>query len=214
MIDDLGISEDTVIAFTSDHGGLSNRGAESGRDVATSNLPYRAGKGHLYEGGLRVPFLMIYPPVVEAGSKTDAVAVGTDLYPTLLDLAGIELLPDEHSDGISLVPALKGESLVRSRPLIWHSPKPRPDQTGDDAASAIRVGDFKLVKRYFPVSFELYDLGIDPYEVNDLALEKPKELENLRDSLERILTSWDSMEPRKNWRDSSITAPLVSGGEG
>jgi arylsulfatase A-like enzyme len=209
LLDELNIADNTVILFSSDHGGLSNRGEESQRGVATSNLPYRAGKGHLYEGGLRVPFVVVYPPMVEASSKTDEVAVGTDIYPTMLALAGLDLLPEEHKDGISLVPALKGDGLPRDRPLIFHSPLPRPDQTGDDAASAIRVGDLKLVKRYFPVRLELYDVIKDPYEEVNLAGQNPEAVKTMRERLERNLVRWESMEPRKNWKDKTVTAPLV-----
>tara|TARA_R110000850_G_scaffold225641_13_gene351033 strand:+ start:3934 stop:5406 length:1473 start_codon:yes stop_codon:yes gene_type:complete len=209
LLDELNIADNTVILFTSDHGGLSNRGLESQRGVATSNLPYRAGKGHLFEGGLRVPFVVVYPPMVEATSRTDEVAVGTDIYPTLLDLAGIELLLEEHKDGASLVPALKGDEMNRMRPLIWHSPLPRPDQTGDAAASAIRVGDLKLVKYYFPVSVELYNVIEDPYEEMNLASRKPEMVKNLLERLESNLVRWQSMEPRKNWKDKTVTAPLV-----
>ena len=209
LVDELGIADDTVILFTSDHGGLSNRGADSQRGVATSNLPFRAGKGHLYEGGLRVPFLISYPPLTKPGSRTDEIAVGTDIYPTLLDLAGLDLLPEEHKDGTSLVAALKGESVDRTRPLIWHSPLPRPDQTGDVAASAIRIGDHKLVKHYFPAGVELYDLKKDPYEEENLASQKTERATEMRERLEKNLVRWGSMSPRKNWKDKSVTAPLT-----
>ena len=209
LLDELNISDNTVILFTSDHGGLSNRGPESQRGVATSNLPYRAGKGHLYEGGLRVPLVVVYPPMVKAGSVTDEVSVGTDIYPTTLALAGLNLLPEEHKDGISLIPALKGERLTRVRPLIFHSPLPRPDQTGDTAASTIRVGDLKLVKRYFPGSLELYNVVNDPYEETNLASQKPEVVKTMQERLESNLVRWDSMEPRKNWKDKTVTAPLV-----
>lgn len=210
LVDELGIADNTIIAFTSDHGGLSNRGPDSNRDVATSNLPYRAGKGHLYEGGLRVPFLIAYEGNVAAGSTTKELAVGTDLYPTLLDLAGLELLPKSHADGISLVPALHGKPMERKRPVIWHSPLPRPTQTGDAAASSIRVGDKKLVKHYFPVRLELYDLKADPTEATNLAESQPDEATKLVSRLEKILTRFESMPPRKDWKDKSITAPLSS----
>ena len=209
LLDELKIADNTVIAFTSDHGGLSNRGTESKRGVATSNLPYRAGKGHLYEGGLRVPFIFAYPKLVKAGSKTDTIAIGTDLYPTLLDLAGKELEPKDHADGISLVESLKGNSQTREKPFIMHSPLPRPDQTGDKAASAIRVKNLKLVKNYFPESVELYDLDTDPYEKNNIAASQPEAVEKLKGRLERTLVRYNSMAPRKHWKDKTVTAPLV-----
>ena len=211
LLDELDIAENTVVALTSDHGGLSNRGAESNRDVATSNLPYRAGKGHLYEGGLRVPFLIAYPKKVKPGSVSEVVALGTDLYPTLLDLAGLGLLPKEHADGISLRSALAGGEQEREKPVIWHSPLPRPGQTGDEAASSIRVRDFKLVKRYFPESVEFYDLEADPYEEKNLAEERPDEVAKMKGRLERTLVRYGSMPPRKDWKDPTVTAPLSGG---
>lgn len=211
LVDELGIAEDTVIALTSDHGGLSNRGLESNRGVATSNLPYRAGKGHLYEGGLRVPFVVAFPKVVAPKSESTTTAVGTDLFPTLLDLAGLPLLEKDHADGISLAASLKGGDSERVRPLIFHSPLPRPDQTGDAAASAIRVKNLKLVKKYFPLSLELYDLDKDPFEQTNLAEKRADEAAKLKERLEKNLLRWGSMEPRKDWKDKSVTAPLAEG---
>jgi len=210
LLDELKIADKTIIALTSDHGGLSNRGLTSNRDVATSNLPYRAGKGHLYEGGLRVPFVIAYPPMVEAGNESATVALGTDLFPTLLDLAGLPLMTDSHADGISLVPSLTGTEnpQKRKRPQIWHSPLPRPTQTGDAAASAIRVKDRKLVKNYFPVSFELFDLASDPYEQINLAADQPDEVAELQRRLEENLVRQEAMPPRKDWKDKTVAAPL------
>lgn len=91
---------------------------------------------------------------------------------------------------------------------LTRPPFPRPDQTGDQAASAIRVGDLKLMKRYFPESLELYDLKKDPYEKTNLAESDPEIAEKLKIRLEKILTRFDSMEPRKNWKDKTVTTPL------
>jgi|GEM_PF-93888 len=214
LLDELSIADNTVIAFTSDHGGLSNRGLKSKRDLATSNLPYRAGKGHLYEGGLRVPFVIAHPKRIKAGSRSETVAVGTDLYPTLLDIAGLKLETSEHTDGISLLPSLEGEDQVRKRPLIYHSPLPRPDQTGDAAASVIRVKDLKLVKNYFPESLELYDLAVDPFETTNLAGARADEAKKMQARLETILTRWGAMPPRKHWKDKTVTAPLSKNQQG
>ena len=214
FVERLGIRENTIIAFTSDHGGLSNRGTESNRGVATSNEPFRAGKGHLYEGGLRVPFLISWPGKLEAGKELETVAVGTDLYPTLLDLAGLELFPKAHASGTSLAPALRGEEFTREKPLIFHSPLPRPTQTGDSAASAIRVGDWKLIKTYFPESLELYHLKDDPYERNNLADEKAEKAETMKARLEANLIRWGAMPPRKDWKKKDVTAPLSSKSKG
>lgn len=208
-LETFGLLDTTIIAFTSDHGGLPNRLADSNRGFATSKLPYRAGKGHLYEGGLRVPFLIAYPPIIKGVSRSNAVALGTDLFPTLLELTGNQLLPTTHADGISLATALRGEPQTRDKPIIWRSPLPRPDQTGDLAASAIRIGDRKLVKHYFPLSYELYDLSEDPFETTNLASKRPQDVQNLCKRLESILTRHQAMEPRKDWKDKTVTAPLA-----
>ena len=91
VLDELGLAENTVIVFTSDHGGLSNRGLENKRALATSNAPLRAGKGHLFEGGVRVPFIVKWPGHVAAGSTSDAVTINTDPFATFADLAGHDL---------------------------------------------------------------------------------------------------------------------------
>lgn len=212
LLDELGIADNTIITLTSDHGGLSNRGADSNRDVATSNLPYRAGKGHIYEGGLRVPFVFVYPEKIEPDSESATVALGTDLFPTLLDLAGLPPIPKAHADGISLVPSLTGKEnpQIRERPVIWHSPLPRPTQTGDEAASVIRLKNKKLIKKYFPVSLELYDLEADPLEENNLAGKMPEKAAEMQRRLEANLIRQGAMPPRKDWKDKTVTAPLKS----
>ena len=86
-LEKLGLSDNTVIILTSDHGGLSSRGLESKRELATSNLPYRHGKGWLYDGGLRVPLIAKWPGRIAAGSVSGVQVTGTDHYPTLLEMA-------------------------------------------------------------------------------------------------------------------------------
>ena len=171
-LEDKGILENTIIIFTSDHGGLSNRGVNSTRKLATSNLPLRAGKGHVYEGGVKVPFI-IYDKEFSSKSKCGQVTVNTDIYPTLLDLCGLPLLPGQHLDGMSMKPFLQGNKTVE-RTLYWHSPRGRPKQTGDHDCSAIRIGDLKLIDYYKDDRVELYDLKKDPYESENLAASEMK----------------------------------------
>ncbi len=209
LLDELKISDDTIILFTSDHGGLSNRGPDSRRELATSNLPYRAGKGHLYEGGLRVPFVVSYPARVAAGSTTDTVAIGTDIFPTLLELAGLPLQNKRHIDGVSLVAALDGGEQERE-PFYWHHPLPRPTQTGDKAVSIRRKGKWKLVKSYFPeVDYELYDLHADPYERTDLAAEKGAVVDRMVGALQQHLVEAGAKDVRRDWKDKTVTAPVA-----
>ena len=175
----------TIIVFTSDHGGLSNRGMNNKRALATSNLPLRAGKGHVYEGGAKVPFFVYWPGKVQAGTFSEQVTVNTDIFPTLLDMAGIPLKSEAHLDGISMLPALKGKKPME-RTLFWHSPVGRPESTGDENCSAIRDGNYKLIDFYDKNKVELYDLEKDPYETNNLVSSEEK----LTESLHKKLNGW------------------------
>lgn len=193
----LGFLENTLIIFTSDHGGLSNRGVDNKRKLATSNLPLRAGKGHLYEGGIRVPFIVRWPGVTQSGSESDAIVTGTDVYATCLEAAGLPLQPDDHVDSVSILPAIRGEAFERS-PILWHSPRPRPTSTGDTAASALRAGNYKIMKFYFPeVHYELYDLDQDPYEENDLSKSTPELLNTLTAQIDRSLKAVGAIETQE-----------------
>lgn len=178
-LEKLGIADHTIIAFTADNGGLSNRGAVdgkvSGRPLATSNLPLRTGKGWLYEGGIREAFMVKWPGVTKPGfvNKTDVV-VGSDLFPTFLDMAGLPLEPQNHIDGISIASSLKGQPFKRGKPIFWHQPTSRPYSTGDTDSSALRIGDFKLQEWYNADHVELYDLSKDIGEQHDLSEKMPE----------------------------------------
>ena len=174
--------ENTVIIFTSDHGGLSNRGVNNKRELATANLPLRAGKGHVYEGGVKVPFIVYWNKKVKPGSVSSQVTVNTDIFPTLLDIAGIPKMPEAHKDGLSIIKALKGKKNIE-RTLFWHSPVGRPNSTGDENCSAIRVGDYKLIDFYDQDKVELYQLSQDPYETSNIAFSEPDIAQNLLEEL-------------------------------
>jgi arylsulfatase A-like enzyme len=188
-LDELGLSANTVIILTSDHGGLSSRGLESKRELATSNLPYRHGKGWLYDGDIRVPMFVKWPGKVAAGSVSQVQVTGTDHYPTLLEMAGLPLQPQHHRDGRSYLPALRGEDYPRD-PMYWHSSLGRPSQTGDTRSSAVIDGDWKLIQWYSLedesiVRTELYNLAGDPGERRDLSGSLPDRVNALTDKLNR-----------------------------
>jgi arylsulfatase A-like enzyme len=194
---ELGLKENTLILLTSDHGGLSNRGVNNGRELATSNLPLRAGKGHLYEGGIRVPFIVNWPGMTEPGSVSDAVVTGTDVYATLLEAAGLLALANEATDSVSILPAIQGQSFERGA-ILWHSPRPRPGSTGDIASSALRYGDYKLIKFYYPeVRYELYHLPTDISENHNLATEQPQRTLELAALLNNQLDRLHALEPKE-----------------
>ena len=191
-LDALGLSENTVIILTSDHGGLSSRGLESTRELATSNLPYRHGKGWLYEGGIRVPMIVKWPAKVKAGSVSQVQLTGTDHYPSLLAMAGLPLQPEHHRDGESYMPALQGKNYQRS-PMFWHSSLGRPPQTGDSRSSAVIDGDWKLIQWYSLTDesierVELFNLVADPGERQDLSRQQPQKV----DELQAMLNEWKS----------------------
>lgn len=173
-IKDSGVADNTVVIFTSDNGGVS-----SGDGYATACLPMRGGKGRQWEGGIRQPYYIHWPGVTNGGT-TDVLATGMDFYPTILEIAGLPLRPSQHSDGVSLVPALKGEGLAE-RSLFWHYPH-YGNQGGEP--SAITMNDrWKLIHYFEDSRNELYDLTQDIGETNDLAEQHPEVVNSMLKSL-------------------------------
>ena len=183
-LEELGIADNTILVLTSDHGGLSARGMNK-RELATSNRPLRAGKGHLYEGGLRVPMLVKWKGVVKAGSATNALIQGTDHFLTFLEMAGGKVPQGQITDGKSYVAVLKGGKPDLNRPLYWHNPAPRPYATGDVYSSVIRVGGYKLIDFFGDEKRqELYDLKSDAGESKDIAAENSELTQKLYSQLD------------------------------
>ena len=161
-----GLYENTIIVFSSDHGGLSNRGLGNKRQIATSNLPLRAGKGHLYEGGIKVPFI-IGGSITSDSHVCNEITSNIDLMPTLVDLCELEQ-PKKKVDGVSLVKYINSDS-TSERTLFWHSPRARQKSTGDNYCTVVRVGNYKLFDYYKENRVELYNLIDDPFETNNIA---------------------------------------------
>jgi len=178
-LDDLELWERTIVMFVSDNGGLSTLMRRSPTQ-ATSNLPLRAGKGWLYEGGIRAPLIVRTPGVPAGGLVSDHPASSTDLYPTLLALAGLPARPEQHVDGVSLAAALTAGEAARDT-LYWHFP--HYHGSGNRPGGAIRAGNFKLVEWFEDGSVELYDLATDLSEDHDLATERPEDTQRLQDRL-------------------------------
>ena len=171
---ELGYDQNTVIVFTSDNGGLSTEDLLGRRELSTSNKPLRTGKGWLYEGGNRVPLIVYWPGVTPAGAKTDRAIVGTDFFPTFLDLAGLPLRPREHVDGESFARVIKGElNFSRQQPIHWYFDDAKIG-TGNTAMSAMLDGNEKYVHFVYENRDELYDLGQDIGEQHNLAAEHPE----------------------------------------
>lgn len=170
---ELGIADNTIIILTSDHGGLSTRSKDNNRPLATSNAPYRNGKGWLYDGGIRVPMIVVWPGKIKAGSISHTQTLGTDHFPTILAMLGTQLPQEVKIDGHSYLPSLLGKDSQR-QPLFFHSPLGRPTSTGDHPASAIIDGDWKLIELHPTTEihrsrYELYNLKTDPGELTNLA---------------------------------------------
>jgi len=188
-----GLTENTLVIFTSDNGGLS-----TSEGSPTTNLPYRAGKGWLYEGGIRVPVLIRDPSAIGNAGKTSAEPVlSTDFFPTILAATGHDLLPEHHKDGISLLPYLKKPDAERSgRPLFWHYP--HWGNQGGSPGTAVRDGKWKLIHWGWPERIELFDLEADPGELNDLSEEHPEIVASLGKKIEAFLAETDAYQPTKN----------------
>ena len=174
-LDKLNLTKDTVIIFMSDNGGLS-----TSEGHPTSNLPLRAGKGWLYEGGIREPMIIRAPGITKSGSVCSEPVSSIDFYPTMLELAGVPPKPDHHVDGISLVPLLKGRS-VKQRSLFWHYP--HYGNQGGAPGGAIRDGDWKLIEWYENSELELFNLKEDIGEHNNLAKQYPERVRLLHSKL-------------------------------
>ena len=185
-----GISNRTIVVFMSDNGGLSTA---EGRP--TSNLPYRGGKGWPYEGGILEPWIIRAPGVTRPGSTCDMPVITTDHYPTLLELCGLPPFPEQHLDGVSLVPLLKGGS-IPARPLFWHYP--HYGNQGGSPFGAIRDGDWKLIEWYEDGRRELYDVVHDPAEAHDQAAANPAKLTELNDRLVAWRKSVNAIMPTPN----------------
>ncbi|AWB66202.1 sulfatase [Saccharobesus litoralis] len=189
-----GLDKNTIVVFTSDNGGLS-----SGDGLGTSSLPYRGGKGRQFEGGVRVPYY-IYAPGMSANGSTVAMPVsGIDLYPTLLDLAGIKQDANHQLDGISLKPLLQEKTVgqvMANRPLFWHFP--HYGNQGGEPSSMIRQGDWKLIYYHEDQRVELYNLVNDIGEQHDLAQQELAMTTSLKAKLDDWLLTTKAVFPQPN----------------
>ncbi len=193
QLDELDLSDNTIVIFFSDNGGTTN---------ATSNDPLRGAKGMLYEGGIREPLLIKWPGTTPTGAICDEPVIGIDLYPTLLEMTGLSAPVDTTLDGLSLTPLLRDTSASLGREAIyWHFPcylQGRGDPLGGPfrttPAGAIRSGRWKLIEWFETGRLELYNLAEDLGEKNNLAQQRPEVLRRLHDRM-------------KAWR-AAVDAPL------
>jgi len=187
QLEDSGVADNTIVIFTSDNGGLS-----TSEGSPTSNLPLRGGKGWIYEGGIREPWIIRYPGVTKPGSVSKEVICSIDLYPTVTEAAGAK---SEHViDGVNLTPALKGETLGR-KSLYWHYP--HYSNQGGIPGGVVREGDWKLVERYEDGRVHLYNLADDIGEQKDLAEKFPERVTEMRGRLHKWYKEVDAKFLRK-----------------
>ncbi|MEB2779087.1 sulfatase [Algoriphagus sp. C2-6-M1] len=181
-----GLDENTIIVFTSDHGGVA-----SGDAFSTSNLPLRGGKGYQWEGGLRVPYF-IKVPGQKKSITLDVLASGIDFYPTLLELAGLQMPEGVSIEGVSLASAMHDMKLA-DRSLYWHYP--HYGNQGGDPSSIVREGDWKLIYYWEDKQVELYNLKNDPSEQTNVAISNPKETKRLTSKLLEWLADTHANQP-------------------
>ena len=187
---DLDIEQNTIIIFTSDNGGVV-----SGDHFSTSNLPLKGGKGHQWDGGIKCPLLIYIPWLKGNNRKISYPVINTDFYPTILDMAGMDLIPNQHLDGISLKKIFTGGHLpVRS--FFWHYP--HYGNQGGQPSSIIQKDKWKMIHYWEDDHNELYNLKIDSYEQFDLSSKHPEKTLALYNELSNWLIKVGSKFPTKD----------------
>lgn len=175
----VGQAENTIVIFTSDNGGLA-----TSEGSPTCNAPLAEGKGWMYEGGTREPLIIFWPGVTQPGSVCDTPVTSPDFYPTLLEMAGLDPLPDQHRDGVSFAALLRDGTPPARDAIFWHYP--HYGNQGGTPGSAIRMGDYKLIELFEDGRLELYNVRQDIGEEHNLAGTEPGRTA----ALHRRLRAW------------------------
>jgi arylsulfatase A len=191
-LESLGVARNTLILITSDNGGLRYEG--SGKTLVTQNTPLRAGKGHVYEGGIRDPLIVHWPGVTKPGTVIDSPVCSIDLMPTVLDIVGVKPVP--AMDGVSLADLLRNGKAPSRDTLYWHYP--HYSNQGGVPAGAVRKGDWKLIEFYEDGRLELYNLKDDVGEKRNLVKKEPRRAAELHDLLKKWRASVNASMPQPN----------------
>lgn len=208
-LEQAGIAGRTMVVFNSDNGGL--RYELTNPKPVTDNAPFRAGKGHLYEGGIRDPLIIRYPGVVKPGTTINVPVSSIDYFPTICDVAGVT---PGKVDGVSLLPLLRGGRLA-PRPLFWHYP--HYSNQGGEPGSAIRDGEWKLIVFHIGGRREMFNLRDDPGETRNLIEREPATARRLQTRLDAWLKETGAVMPKKNpkadpswpgWRHTGEEKPI------
>lgn len=182
-LDELGLAENTIVIFMSDNGGLSTG---KNAKMPTSCLPLRAGKAWNYEGGIRAPLIVKWPGQGGVGVQNSEPVISTDFYPTMLEMAGLPLRPEQHLDGVSFAPLVSSDTDHLDREAIYfHSPHHHHINTMGPSG-AMRMGNYKIVEAFRTGKVELYNLEDDLGEQNDLATQMPE----LAQRMQQMLADW------------------------
>lgn len=213
-----GLTDNTIVMFMSDNGGLSAHGR--GGQPHTHNKPLSSGKGSAHEGGVRVPMLVSWPAVTDADSTCSQPVIIEDFFPTILEMAGIKEFNQIGGsiDGLSFVDLLHGQqhSDRDERPLIWHYPNNwGPKGPGIGSTSTIRYGDWKLIHYHDSQSYELFDLASDRAETTNLADKNLKKRDELARRLRTFLTEVRAQMPTRKSTGTPVpyAEPLTSTGD-
>jgi len=183
-LDEQGLDEDTLVIFTSDNG-----------PFAANVKPLRAEKGYLYEGGIRVPMIVRWPGRVKPSTQTSTPVITMDIHATILEVANLKADPSNTPDGVSLLPLLNDELVLERESIYFHYPN-YAFHKGNRLASAIRSGDYKLIKFYDDDSIKLYDLNNDISESRNIAEEIPVKAQQLSSELEAWLKKTNASQPQ------------------
>lgn len=190
LLDELKLADNTLVIFSSDNGGVGGYEREglTHAGTITDNAPLRGGKGMFYEGGIRVPYIFRWPGGVPAGKVCDQAINGVDLYPTLLELAGVKPPPNYTLDGESYLSLLTsgGKATLNRDTIYWHFPGylgAGQDEWRTLPVGVVRSGDWKLMEFFEDGRLELYNLREDLSEKNNLAAKMPEKVKQLRANL-------------------------------
>ncbi len=205
---DNGLSENTIILFTSDNGGLS--AVVRGGEPHTHNKPLSSGKGSAHEGGIREPMIVSWPGITKQNSSTDAYLIIEDFFPTILELADInDYKTIQKVDGQSFTSILKGtQASTNDRALFWHFPNNwGPTGPGIGASSTIRKGDWKLIYYHTDQSFELFNIPNDIGESMNLAEKEGEIINELAKELGDYLRSVNAQMPSEKLTGKQVPWP-------
>ena len=192
-LEELNLSENTIVVFTSDNGGLRKIYTGVG-EVVSTNSPLRDEKGTLYEGGIRVPMIVRWPGVVKPRTVCSEPTTTADLLPTFCGMAAVDL-PGQPIDGSTLVPVLRGDATKLDRDAIYFH---YPHYHHSRPAGAIRQGDWKLIEFFDDDQLELYNLVDDLGETMNLADTHPQRAERMQQRLAAWRTSVAARMPKPN----------------